>query len=273
MARKILITYGDDLYINSSRRLKEQAEKLKIFDEIIIYSPKDLPAEIKASKLFKYKRGGGYWIWKPWVIYDALSRLKEDDILVYSDSGNEVFYDKEWFRWFEMLDKKYNAIFFQYGGIMKKWTRGNLLSFFDELSHLKDYYQIQASLILIKRGACDVIEKWMNLMLLHPEFILDVEQHEFEHEMSCFIENRHDQAALSCVVYKNERRYRLKTVWQHSESRHMGGQACFNARISDKGRRSSVGKYEPLYVTLVKSMVLTPYRRIRMFILKTLDKK
>lgn len=231
---------------------------------------------LQTSKLrfcFIKNGGGGYWVWKPWVIVDALSHLNEDDILVYSDSGNEVFVDKEWHRWFELLDKKCNGLFFQYGGIMKKWTRRNMLSFYKELPHLKEYYQIQSGLILVKKKALKVIVEWLDLMLAHPEFIVDVNKSDLEKESPCFKENRHDQAALSCIVYKNEQLFKLKVIWQNSESRHKKGQACFNARISDNKRRSAVGKYEPWYVSVIKKLLLSPYRRIRMFILRKLDKR
>ena len=36
-------------------------------------------------------RGGGYWVWKPWIIVDTLRQMKENDVLVYVDSGQTVF--------------------------------------------------------------------------------------------------------------------------------------------------------------------------------------
>ena len=33
------------------------------------------------------KRGGGYWIWKLDIIKQAFSKIKENDIIVYLDSG------------------------------------------------------------------------------------------------------------------------------------------------------------------------------------------
>jgi hypothetical protein len=38
-------------------------------------------------------RGAGYWLWKPFIILDALNRMDEGDVLLYADAGIEVVAD------------------------------------------------------------------------------------------------------------------------------------------------------------------------------------
>lgn len=57
--KKIFITYGDDAFKNSRKRIAIEARDLGIFDKVIVYTPKDLPLPVRSSPLMAYKRGGG----------------------------------------------------------------------------------------------------------------------------------------------------------------------------------------------------------------------
>lgn len=48
MNKKIFITYGDDLYKRSLERICHEAEQSGEFDEIIAYTPTDIPESIKS---------------------------------------------------------------------------------------------------------------------------------------------------------------------------------------------------------------------------------
>ena len=41
----------------------------------------------KNAHIFTQKTGGGYWLWKPWVIAETLRKIPEGDILIYADTG------------------------------------------------------------------------------------------------------------------------------------------------------------------------------------------
>ena len=61
-----------------------------LFDKVISYSDKDIDADFrhKNQKLLRVKRGGGYWIWKPYIIKKALADLNTGDFLFYMDSDH-----------------------------------------------------------------------------------------------------------------------------------------------------------------------------------------
>ena len=113
------ITYGDEHYIHSARRLADEAERLHLFDRIQAFSPADLPAEVKAHPLMHYARGGGYWYWKPCLIRECLRQMQPDDILVYADSGCTVQPSHEWARYFRDLRTKSIVVFRL--GYKNKW--------------------------------------------------------------------------------------------------------------------------------------------------------
>ena len=48
------------------------------------------------------KRGYGYWIWKHKIILEEYRNLNDNDILIYSDSGNTIF--KNYLKMIEYLN-------------------------------------------------------------------------------------------------------------------------------------------------------------------------
>lgn len=84
---KFLITYGNQNYQKAKERLILEAHQTQQFDVIKAYGPEDLPPQITSNPLFMCEKGGGYWIWKSYIIHDMLSQIKENDIIIYVDAG------------------------------------------------------------------------------------------------------------------------------------------------------------------------------------------
>ena len=84
------ITYGDEKYENAKQRILEQAKKMGCFNGIIrAYGPKDLSEDFKqgVGNVINDKRGGGFWIWKPYMFRDFMSKINENDVFLYADAG------------------------------------------------------------------------------------------------------------------------------------------------------------------------------------------
>ena len=75
----------------------------------------------KCEPFINYKRGGGYWLWKPYIIFRELSKISENDILVYCDAGCIIdFKKKKIFReYIELLQEKHVLAF--ESGQLNKW--------------------------------------------------------------------------------------------------------------------------------------------------------
>lgn len=83
MNKKIFITYGDASYSKSLERIQAEAKSCGEFDRVIAYSNNDLPESITSNILSTYSRGGGYWLWKPYICLKTLQSIDETDIVVY----------------------------------------------------------------------------------------------------------------------------------------------------------------------------------------------
>lgn len=58
-------------------------------DCVLEYSEDNIPDYYKEDhkNIFRYQRGSGLWLWKPYIIYSALQTINEGDWLYYTDAG------------------------------------------------------------------------------------------------------------------------------------------------------------------------------------------
>ena len=198
------ISYGDDLYANSKKRIKEEAENFGMFDEICIYEPHKLTEEFKKtfSEILSLKRGGGYWIWKYDIILQELAKMNQNDILVYLDSGCTIAKTgiKRFNEYIEMLtNSSHNSIGFEINLYERSWTTKEIFNSFD--SKIDNSCQIM--------GGCQIYKKNDKLLEMFKEIIdvlkkdpyLITDKYNLT-QLPCFIYNRHDQSISSIVRKK-----------------------------------------------------------------------
>lgn len=238
----IFVTYGDSNFKESIKRIKRQAQKSGLFDKIIIYKPSDLPSFIKASPLMAYRRGGGYWVWKPYIIYHTLSKCNNGDVVFYADSGCTINIKSEEWNLFANYLKSYNAIFFQYrkdynypgwdkvcvipennSSKIIHWMKPNCVSYFNDYLQDEGYQvfdKIWGGFIIIKKTipVISVLENWYRITLFKPELIMDPWGKELNHLPKTFNQHRHDQAILTPLIYHYKKRDKILVLPETSES-------------------------------------------------------
>src|SRR5574344_1134211 len=117
--KKIFITYGDKGYHYNLKRIRGEANKLNFFDKIITYSHSDLPICIKSSPLMLFSKGGGYWLWKPYLIWKTIQKYPNATVY-YADAGCTLQKIKYW--------SKQNTLFY-FDNILKTsfWHETNII--------------------------------------------------------------------------------------------------------------------------------------------------
>lgn len=76
-------------FFQSQTRLEASAKEFGI-DRTHMKTPDDLMNSTfykQNMNVFRFRRGFGYWLWKPYYIYQVLVGAEENDLVVYSDSG------------------------------------------------------------------------------------------------------------------------------------------------------------------------------------------
>lgn len=214
--KKIFIAYADAALAYSLKRIGRQARRLKIFDEVILYTPADLSEEIKAHPLMQYSRGGGYWIWKPWLIQKTLREHAAGDIVVYADAGSTLRKSPEWDRLFKLMEQ-YDTLCFQYAETVpefarwgnsstkvKYWTKKSALTFLDEYFHDNAYREnckVMGGLLFMKNPENSLLRQWLDISLNHPELIVDPTEEELKEQDPGFAYHKHEQSFLTALAY------------------------------------------------------------------------
>lgn len=250
------ITYGDEQYTSSKKRILQEALSLNMFDEVIGYGPADLGLDLMTSKVMEVKRGGGLWSWKPYIIDLTLKKMEEGDVLVYCDAGCSLTKSAEWNYLFNKLSR-FNMVFFLLHKKNKSWSRNTVINHFSFLGEFwKNYYQVSAtSFILKKKGSSEeLIKEWKELMINCPDLVLDVTDSEKELESKFFIENRHDQSILSGLVYKYIINKDIHLDWNNFEGFSFSKRAVVASRIADE-KRYHQNKYLQFMKYCIKKML------------------
>lgn len=206
----VLMNFASKWYVESRKLQKRTALGIGGFDTVIEYSMADLDDNFKEKNKehFKHSRGGGYWVWKPYLILKTLQTLGPDDILMYCDSGAS----------FVSSIKPYidnftgSFMLFQLSNeYMNKWTKGDI---FQRLGCLNDKTiteskQCIGTYSLWKRNeeSISFLKKWLELC---EDFHLISDEPSITPNLPEFSENRHDQALLSCLALSSRNIYNIQ---------------------------------------------------------------
>ena len=210
--KKIFISYANEAMAYSLKHIGKQARRTGIFDEIILYTPADLPEYVKASPLMKYPRGAGYWCWKPAIITETLEKYNEGDIVVYVDAGCTVRKSPKRDYFFSLLEK-YDTVCFEYADSqpqwkkwgadssrIKYWSKASTLEFMSNLTGREDVgemHQIMGGVLFMKGKDNSLLKNWKEIIFSHPELVLDPDEDELKMQASYYAGHRHDQTVLT----------------------------------------------------------------------------
>ena len=228
--KKIFIAYADKALAYSLKRIGRQARHLGIFDEVILYSPSDLSDEIKSHPLMQHSIGGGYWLWKPWLIQKTLREHDSRDILVYADAGSTLRESPEWENLFGLM-KRYDTLCFQYASIVpefahwgnactkiKYWTKKRTLLYLDNYFHDLGYREnckVMGGLLFMKNPNNSLLQQWLDFSLNHPELIVDPTQEELQDQEPGFAYHKHEQSIITALAYYDKTVCMLPESFEH----------------------------------------------------------
>lgn len=202
------VTYGNSLYNNSKKRLHEETSNSGWFNTINIFGPENLSEEFKHefSDILQKPRGAGYWIWKFDIIKQHLTKLANNDILIYMDAGCSINTNGKtrFNEYIELLNNSSESIIsFQCkGAIENRYTNKELFHHFN--MNVNDNSGQFVGRILIMKNTekmIKIIDECINV--LRTDHLLVTDHYNKMEQFSGFIGNRHDQSILSLVRKKH----------------------------------------------------------------------
>lgn len=203
----IAINYADENFRKAQKFNTKTAYKKGKVDKVIEYSPKDIDKRFYEDhkNILSEKRGGGYWLWKPYIVVKTLEEISEGDYLFYCDSGayyiNNIKYLIN-----DMEKMNTDIMVFELPLIEKQWTKNELFNLMECVEEeYKESNQILGTYFLIKKSdySMKFFEKYLKYACIE-----DVLNDKYDEELQCedFIDHRHDQSLLSLLSKKEKLR-------------------------------------------------------------------
>jgi len=202
---KHFVTYGDKKYGIQKKRLSYQAKQLRFFDSINVYGKESLSEDFKNkySEILSQHQGGGFWIWKSFLLLNLLKKTKNNDVILYLDAGstlnpNGVKRLQEYFDTLYHSDKSF--LRFDIGLEEKYWTSKEVFKYFNlEIdSNYGNSNQLAGGILFVKNT--------QESKLFFEEFfkVIDSDQklitnHYKKNQVAGFRAPRHDQSILSLM--------------------------------------------------------------------------
>jgi beta-1,4-mannosyl-glycoprotein beta-1,4-N-acetylglucosaminyltransferase len=206
------ITYGNDNFKKSKARVLKEAEEFGEFSTITGYGPEDLDDNFKEKykDILKEKRGGGYWIWRPYILNKKFQEIDDDDIMIFLDAGCTInpkgktrLY--EYINMFNNTDKgiisfKYNSNFFK----QSKWCTKEIFNYFNINvdSSFANLNQLCGGILIIKKNKHSQLFITKFLKILNDNPYLFTDKYNNNNQILEFIDNRHDQSISTIIRYQ-----------------------------------------------------------------------
>jgi len=146
----VFLTYGDQKFKHSRNRVVQEAKQQGLFTDFVLetddikkdFEFKKALESDRFKKVFEEVKGGGCYIWKPYVIYKNLLSLRNNDILVFADAGCKIPNDQKCKsklnEYFRMLDNDERGIIgLRSHHLESEMSKGDVFDYFG-VRHNKD---------------------------------------------------------------------------------------------------------------------------------------
>ncbi len=205
--------FGSLKWTVAARRLSRELRKIPIKSEVRTYNNRDLSRNFPILLNFidsNYGRkspGFGYWLWKPYIISKELSELRDDEVLVYIDSGCEVVKTDD----SSAILKKYvdyarknKILAMELNARMNEYCEMHIAKHFKLTNNQFNSLSMISATMIVLAGNSDsrkIINDWLKCALENPKLLsgnLTYSGHDG------FIAHRHDQSIFSALIHQNQ---------------------------------------------------------------------
>jgi hypothetical protein len=204
-SRIVHISFADAKFSQSLALLRLSGRKRGI-DEFRGYTP-DHPAVRHAkdenTEIFALKRGAGYWLWKPYILLDALSSVPDGTLVIYTDAGIRYVNDVD--PLVTMAKEKDFLLFHNPGGgPQSTWTKRDCFVLMHaDTPKFWRLPQLDAAIQVYRAGppARYFLEE-MKQAMRDPRILTDRPNECGLPNFDDFRDHRHDQSVLTILAHK-----------------------------------------------------------------------
>lgn len=215
---KLHINYADGGFYQAQKENSNSALSVGCLDKSIMCSKKELDSDFLSQNahILNQKRGAGYWLWKPYIILKYLKQLKQEDFLIYTDSGmlfvecidSLLDIEKNNIEKFGMLFTE-TTQWIPEGPPWKAppeymWTKRDTFILTDtDNPNITHSTQLNAAFLIAKpcEKSINFLEEWIHFGA-DIRAITDIGNCLGEKNYEGFVEHRHDQSIMSVLAKK-----------------------------------------------------------------------
>ena len=203
------ISYASRNFKNRYEVVNKLGNDSGLFNNFKCFNEIDIDNEFKEKykEIWNSHRGGGYWIWKPYIILKMLEQINNDDIIVYIDSGCDINITPEskqrFDEYIEMVNNSNTGLLrFQLTHLEKNFTNKKTVEYFKnkfnidniKMDEYLEDFQILATALIIRKTQFTI--DFFNKVLE----ILNDDMNLFSDEYTLYNEiHRHDQTIMSLL--------------------------------------------------------------------------
>lgn len=204
--RIAFVTFADNKYANSLKRIESEARRFNCFTDFFVFHEKDLDDEfVSELKPWLYRRGFGYWRWKPYFVKKVIDQIEYGDVIVWADAGCILNSEAE-NTLLSHIDQarlsEGGLVVFEQIQIEKNWSKRDLLNYLHATEEIENTGQLWAgSWIAVKNQASTkMIDQWYDICRNHFDLVSDKKSKTPNYPT--FVEHRWDQSVFSVLVKK-----------------------------------------------------------------------
>jgi hypothetical protein len=237
-----ILSFGSDPgYVQLSNRLCTKISKSYPDANILVYTVDDLSDHLNQLGAM-FKRGYGYWIWKPYIAKKTLQLASAGDVLLYVDGRTAATGRR--IAWFDdfLAGKDLDMAAWQTSNIERTWTTGDLFKLFgfEIESEEARTGQFAATVFALRANdrTIQIVNDWYRVM--EQNFDLCRDEPSVMRNHDSFIENRHDQSVFSLTIKRAitqgarimcVSKSQIKTALQPQLSAHPGRKVTISRRF------------------------------------------
>lgn len=212
------LTYEDETgyYTNHIKNLNDSLKKYSPIVEIETFTKSNIDKDFKTTynNILQQNRGGGYWLWKPYIILNKLRRLNQNDILIYMDSTYMFINDIS--PLLEELITKENKDMLIFSNkpreptfLLKNWCKMDVIKKYGmfEKAFQENSVDCWGGFMILKKTdkTMKIMDEWFTMCCDYDNITDSISK---EPNTSDFKDHRHDQSLLTIACIKNNIEFR-----------------------------------------------------------------
>lgn len=201
------ISYASRMFQQRASSITQQANRSNYFDSFYCFNESivDPSFQTKFSTVWNDStRGGGWWIWKPYILHKLLQKISMNDVIVYVDAGCTInpHAEPRFREYIHMVNSHWTGMLrFQLSHKEKDFTNPMCRAYFkskfnlsdSDLTTMTDQTQLVSTIHIIRKTSftMDFFDTCMNILEDDPNLFTE----------SYGTPHRHDQSVMS-MLYK-----------------------------------------------------------------------